>query len=115
MTTFGPRLAQEAIRREVSHQDAADLIGVSQATFSRWVNGDNLPSSAYFTKIARFLRTNRDELAAVVAAEKIARAITPRTESRIATVEAELDGLRDDIHELRELILSALKLPGRQR
>lgn len=96
--TLGALLGREAQRREISHEAAAEIIGVSQATFSRWVNDENLPTSPYWTKVARFLSVPREQIV------EIAQRPAPKREivDRLATVEQRID-------ELMELVEKALR------
>jgi transcriptional regulator with XRE-family HTH domain len=108
--SIGARLGDEATRREISHAEAAEIIGISQATFSRWVNGDNLPTSPYFTKLARFLRIPRDEVVRTISDAKG----TDPVDERMSTLEEIVDRLEAKL----DLVLQALDLnaaPGRRR
>lgn len=91
---IGQALEAERLRRGISQDDAAPSFGVSQATFSRWVKGQSLPSSRYWTKIGRFLHTSRDDVARIVGAQRLA---TPD--------EARLDALEAEVRKLRELMV----------
>lgn len=97
--TVGVRLGQEALRRGISHETAAEQIGVSQATFSRWVAGDNPPRSEYWARIARFLRTNRDDVGASVILERQVRS-RRGTDERLAELEGKVDDLAGLVQEL---------------
>lgn len=94
--SIGGMLGREAQRREISHEAAADLIGVSQATFSRWVNDENLPTSAYWTKIARFLQVPRDR---IVESAQSQRSTKRDLNERLAAVERGLDELTTLVEE----------------
>lgn len=93
MHTIGALLEAEANRRELTHEEAADAIGVSQATFSRWVNGDNPPSRNYYQQIATFLKVPRARVAEACDAARHAR--------RRSSVTARLDHLE---HQLEEVL-----------
>lgn len=93
--TLGALLGREAQRREISHETAAEILGVSQATFSRWANDDNAPTRPYWTKIARFLSIPRDQVVELVERPMPKREIT----DRLADVERRLDELTGLVEE----------------
>lgn len=97
--TVGVLLGKTAARKGVSHQTAGESIGVSQATFSRWVIGDNVPASRYWTRIARFLGIPRDRVAELIASERLARGPSGR-EDRISELERKLDRLAGLVEQL---------------
>lgn len=97
--TVGLLLAEAAARKGVSHEEAGHAIGVSQATFSRWASGENVPASRYWAKIARFLGVSRDRVAEIVAAERLARGSTGR-EDRINVLERKVDRLAGLVEQL---------------
>ena len=70
---IGSELEGEAIQRGISHHVAAETIGVSQATFSRWVKGENIPHPQYWTPIARFLHIPKDQVGNLCAKERTQR------------------------------------------
>ena len=68
--TLAERLAAELTRKDLSQREAADLVGVTQAAFSRWVIGDNIPTSKHWPAIADFLGISRDEVIELVVQAK---------------------------------------------
>jgi hypothetical protein len=93
-------LGQEARRRGISHADAAGEIGVSQATFSRWVAGTTPPSARYWAAIGRFLKVSRTDVMNRVSAEFDDR--SPRGHGdRIAALEVQLAALTRTVEELQ--------------
>lgn len=97
MTRIGQRLADEATRRGWSHQEAGEHLGVSQATFSRWCSGDNIPAAKHWTGIGRFLKIRREEVVDLVAAERAGRGTRGQAER--------LDELERAVADLREVML----------
>lgn len=92
MDTIGALLEAEANRRELTHEEAADAIGVSQATFSRWVNGDNPPSRDHYQPIAAFLRVPKARVAELC--DKV------RHDRRRSSVTIRLDRLEAQLEEV---------------
>jgi predicted site-specific integrase-resolvase len=97
MTKIGQRLSDEAQRRGISHETAGEMIGVSQATFSRWCMGANVPAARYWTPIGRFLKIRREEVGTLVAQARTAR--SPRLSAE------RLDDLEAQVGELRRVML----------
>ena len=96
---LGGMLGQEALRRGISQAQAADAIGVSQATFSRWVAGTTPPSARYWTAIGRFLRISRADVMRHLTAELDTR--SRNYGERIAALEAELADVKRILEEIR--------------
>lgn len=92
---IGARLERERLDRGLSQDDAAEQLGISQATFSRWVQGST-PKSTHWTKIARFLKLPRPEVAALV---NDGRARGPSGD-QLRHLEERFDGLDSRLDEL---------------
>lgn len=101
MTRLGDLLQGEADRRGITHDDAAQICDVSQATFSRWVNGDNPPGPRHIPALARYLRKPRDEVTKLVSIERDSR--------RSRSVAARLDGMDERLKRIEAA------LEGRRR
>ena len=97
--TLGNLLGDEAARRGISHAAAGAHIGVSQATFSRWVAGTSRPTARYWTAIARFLKVPRRVVLERASKERYARA-PRRDDDRVAALEAEVAELKHAVAEL---------------
>lgn len=104
---IGTALQDEATRRGLSHAEAGELLDISQASFSRWVNGDNVPAPRYWQAIARFLRIPKEQVSTLCAQERAGRG--NRGVRRVATdmteLRREVDKLRRDQAELHRLVL----------
>lgn len=96
---LGGRLERERLNRGMSQEEAGDALGVSQATFSRWVQGVS-PKSTYWTKIARFLKVPRAEVSELVSAARLADPVDDRMHS--------LEGRFDRLESKVDRLLSAL-------
>jgi transcriptional regulator with XRE-family HTH domain len=99
--TLGTLLGDEAARRGITHAEAAARIGVSQATFSRWVAGTSRPTPPYWSAIARFLKVRRRDVIEHASLERRSRT-RRREQDRLAVVEA-------DVAELKRLVAELVK------
>ena len=97
---IGRLLGQEAARRGITQATAAAEIGVSQATFSRWVAGGNPPTTRYRAPIARFLKLSRTEVMRRVTAERDRRSGYAH-DARLASLEADVGELKRIVAELQ--------------
>jgi hypothetical protein len=97
--TLGSLLGDEAARRGISHTEAGAHIGVSQATFSRWVAGTSRPTARYWTAIARFLKVPRRVVVERASRARYARA-PRRDDDRLAALEAEVAELKRALAEV---------------
>lgn len=95
--TISTALETELERRQVSHKTAGAAIGVSQATFSRWVNGEMRPSPDYRQKLRAWLGMSAGEYDAVWRASANAK---PDRKSR-----QRIDAIEAEIAELRKILL----------
>lgn len=107
--SIGSALEDEAIRRGMSHREAGEVLGVSQATFSRWVNGTDVPASNRLTGIARFLHMPKDEVTELCARERTRRGArgVRRATDELAALRKEVNQiptLRREIGDLRRVI-----------
>ena len=59
---FAYRLRIMMKRKYITQEQLAELIGTSQVTISRWINGECLPSVIMVRKIAKVLDCSMDEL-----------------------------------------------------
>lgn len=107
---IGARLERERLKRGESQDEAADRIGVSQPTYSRWTLGQSFPKSAYWVKIGRYLGVPRDEVGRIVNEERSA----DPADARMNQLEARFDRLEGKVDRVLEgLDLAAL--PKRRR
>lgn len=96
---IGGMLQNEASRRGISHAEAGEIIGVSQATFSRWVSGENPPVAEHWTAIGRFLHLPKAEVGRIASAARQGR--TKRgLGDRIGAIETRLDRIERLLGEL---------------
>ena len=107
MTRLGDELDAERQRRELTQEGAALELGISQATFSRYVTGDPVPLNRA-AAIARFLRKPLAEVRDMViephSEPEPARATSPGKRSievRMAALEQSVAALHDELVELR--------------
>jgi transcriptional regulator with XRE-family HTH domain len=98
--TIGQALEEVADQRELSDREAGEHIGVAQQTFTRWVNGQAIPSSEMIPAIAHFLRLSESKTRALVKASE-----RPRADRRVAS---RLDQIEEDVAELRRLLTKLL-------
>jgi len=105
--TLGEMLEAEQRRRELTQTAAAEMMDVAPFTFRRWTEGQFLPKSRHWAKIARFLRMPRDEVAAIVTREEAAA----KGESEIAQLRASVERLT----EVVERLLADQARPARRR
>lgn len=97
--TLAERLATELTRKDLSQREAADLVGVTQAAFSRWVLGDNVPTSKHWPAIADFLGISRDEVIELVVQAK--GSPTPRNvEERFDDMQRQIDLINARLDQL---------------
>lgn len=89
-------LGAEVARREISQEAAAETLGVSQATFSRWINDENVPTSGYWTKIGRFVGIPRTQIVELAQAQ---RSTKRDLNDRLAAVEHTLEELTALVEE----------------
>lgn len=101
MRPIGQQLEQERLRRGQSQEEAAEALKVSQATFSRWVQG-SVPKSQHWTRIARYLSLPRDQVAEAVNLSR-------------RSPEARLEAIERELAELRREVRNALEEIGRRR
>jgi transcriptional regulator with XRE-family HTH domain len=100
---LGQQLERARLDRGISQDEAAEQLGVSQATFSRWVQGIN-PKSAHWTKIARFLKIPRAEVVEMVSGARLADPVDERMH--------QLEGRFDRLESKVDRVLSALDPEG---
>lgn len=62
METLGGRIIELLDKRRMSQKQLADLIGVTEATISRYVSGDRMPKSQILSNMATALKTTSDYL-----------------------------------------------------
>lgn len=60
MNDFGPALRRWRRLRGIKQSHAAELLGVGQATISRWEQGHHVPSAAECARLARLLEAPLD-------------------------------------------------------
>ncbi|MGL4289041.1 MAG: helix-turn-helix transcriptional regulator [Phreatobacter sp.] len=70
-TRFGPGLKMWRLLRRIKQGHAAELIGVSQATISRWEGGIHEPTGAQAARLAALMETRLDSAADRALAELI--------------------------------------------
>lgn len=58
MTKLGEILKQRGIKQK----RIAEILGVSEISVSRWVNGKNIPQPKYILKLAKLLEISIEEL-----------------------------------------------------
>lgn len=110
--TIGQLLRQEQHARSLSERELGLLLvnkdtgePCAQAVLNRWMNGDNLPSRAYYPAIGRLLGLTTQAVAIKVGQEREKR-------SRRSTDER-LDALEAQLAEIRRLLSDVL--PPRRR
>lgn len=103
-------LLEERLRsRGLTQDEASETIGVSQATFSRWIQG-SVPKSRYWTAIARFLGIPRSEVVRMVTET----ALADPAEQRLRALEDHYDRLESKIDRLLS-VLDQSAPPTRRR
>lgn len=55
-TGFGGKIQRERLRRGLTQQAAADLVGADISSFQRWESGESDPRGLYRKAVERFLR-----------------------------------------------------------
>ena len=60
--TFGSRLKEARLRRDMSQEDIAKLVGISQITFSRYERNSQDPNTDTLWEISKILRVSTDWL-----------------------------------------------------
>lgn len=101
---IGTALQDEATRRGWSHAEAGEALQVSQATFSRWVLGENVPASKHWTPIARFLHLPKEQVVELCAKER-----SHRGARGVRRATDEVAKLRAEVAEIRRLVLRLLE------
>lgn len=80
--TLGEALQAELARQGVSQRYAAEKLGVSQPTFSEWLNDKTAPSGRYLLAVGRWLGADPSELSNLLLWSNVAR-----TEAELTTYE----------------------------
>lgn len=62
MKTLGGRISELLDKRGMTQKELADLIGVTEATISRYVSDDRMPKSQILSNMATALKTTSDYL-----------------------------------------------------
>lgn len=93
-----PKTIAEALRREcnlrgISQNQAADTIGVTPQTFSKWVRGQ-MPGNDNLRDVAHFLKLSVTEVADLAQAEGI--------EARLTRIETQLERLEKLLRRLAD-------------
>lgn len=63
MAEFGNRLREARLRKDLSQNELADAMGLTQASISQFEKGQRLPTPANITKLSAILDVPRDFLA----------------------------------------------------
>lgn len=95
--TLPSLLRGEVADRGISQREAAEIVGVKQQTFSRWMNGKLTPSPESIPALARFLHTTQAEVKRLRAEH--ARAPEDAVIARLEGIERELRSLARAIRE----------------
>jgi transcriptional regulator with XRE-family HTH domain len=92
--SIGQALSQEIERRGISHRSAAEIVGVTQQSFSKWVNDLNRPGPEHLASIARFLHLKVEDV------RRMRANGAGNLEQRMSRIEGELAELRRAITRL---------------
>lgn len=87
-----PRLIRDEIaKRGISQREAAETLGVTQQTVSRWAKGKLVPSTESIPRLARFLHLSTAEL------RQLRADVSPSTS---------IDRLEERMGELEQLVIT---------
>ena len=113
MTRLGEALATEIDRRDMSQREAAELLGTTQQTVSKWVNGETVPDTDYIPAIANFLRMSRTQTRDMIKGQRRERVQAKKADrSRLADLErgqVELRGRVDDLTTRLDHAIAAIE------
>jgi predicted transcriptional regulator len=99
--TISEVLADYLARGDLTQDDAARILGVTQPTVQRWVVGKDTPSNRYVPAIVQMTGLSERKVIDAIHAQKLkARSLS----SRVTALESEVLQMRSDLREVLALL-----------
>lgn len=107
---LGTRLREERRERGESQRTTAPRFGISQPGYARWESGENNPDDSQYDAVASFLGCDVDEVWAMIHDPDTEGPIGAELGQRVANLEAEANGVRRELAELRQVVDRLIQL-----